>query len=611
MTPPRSFSAGPLTPPTAARRPLLPAERLRQLEELRAAVHADFARLGAAMADGRIGVEEYRYYLRETYGGRDEPALLRDIAAEERSIDAAIARERRETKEGMPLAAAFTFTLLIGALFAVLLLTNGESPTGFVAFDTERSMDVDFLFVGGGVEPLNLSNVTALTVTGDATAAARIYLLVDGERRLVFDGGPAGPFVTTDKESYALNGTVNVTVTPAEASYTLWLTDAAGGKLLVADGFTVTEPGAFTLDALINDTGNVTKASVAFTVRNDTNASDDVPRLAPVTLSFTDACAETCVMEPTGGATLALEAVTDGEVRVATVTATAPRENGAPQLLLPIPALALTVGEPLTLDLAAHFADPDGDALTFDFMDVPGVEMSVDGTTLRILATAPGERQSILYASDLHEIAQSNIFTLTVTGEAVPPLDGNGTNGTTPDANATPVNTTLNLSVNATLNVTGNLTVNGTNVSVDCSDPDPNMRPVECLQLESAKYFPDNELFLTTTGRTPIARITPIGNLLISGDVQELALFTPDLKDYVIGYEDEYGVFRVTVWFDSGSGDLYLRGRLFEENENNVPPPGAYALRNKKGITLAWADQASGDLYLRGNLIPYRRSITE
>jgi len=159
------------------------------------------------------------------------------------------------------------------------------------------------------------------------------------------------------------------------------------------------------------------------------------------------------------------------------------------------------------------------------------------------------------------------------------------------------------------------MTANGTEQSTVpqglCSHPDPNKRPIECLQEDPALYFQAQALYLTDSNRAPIARLTPIGNLLITGEVVENADFTPNTDDYTIGYMDSYGSYVVTVWFDSSTGNLYLKGRLYEENENNVPAPGAFALRNKRGITLAWADKARGDLYVRGNVVTNRASIIE
>ena len=58
------------------------------------------------------------------------------------------------------------------------------------------------------------------------------------------------------------------------------------------------------------------------------------------------------------------------------------------------------------------------------------------------------------------------------------------------------------------------------------------------------------------------------------------------------------------------SGDLHLRGALYEAEISLDPPAGSYSIISKRSIYLAYVTIENGDLHLRGNVIPYRRSLT-
>ena len=96
---------------------------------------------------------------------------------------------------------------------------------------------------------------------------------------------------------------------------------------------------------------------------------------------------------------------------------------------------------------------------------------------------------------------------------------------------------------------------------------------------------------------------------LIRGGLVEHSNDTPSAVDYQLGYEDDNGDFVPTLWIDTATGDLDLRGTL-SEADGNIPMIGGYsAFVNKRGIILALYDSRTGNLVLRGNLVPYRRTI--
>jgi hypothetical protein len=63
------------------------------------------------------------------------------------------------------------------------------------------------------------------------------------------------------------------------------------------------------------------------------------------------------------------------------------------------------------------------------------------------------------------------------------------------------------------------------------------------------------------------------------------------------------------VWFESSTGNVHIKGSLYEEKINSEPAPGSFVIRNKKGIVLIWGDSITGDMYLRGNVISNRKNI--
>lgn len=581
MIAPRVFSAG-RQPPRAARH-YTPTER-------KALVRTEFARLREGLAAGRITQAEHDLYLSRMYGGRSEEQVLASINAERRSL----------TPHILLLA-----VVLIGML-SVLLVTDG----GITGYAVKESPMEGFpeTYTRSANETLNITNTTTLRVTGSLRdGGARILLDTGRAMHLVFEEAhEQDPYsVSTPKKSYALDSSINASVEP-DVPHTLWLTTPSGEKEAFTNGMNISLPGNYTLDALINDSGNVTKRSTAFTVRNDTNNSLDIARELPLDeLRFTDACEETCLITATGNQPhrLLITLTGNATLTLANVTVTRHTSNQPPVQEATLPSLDLAVGESTLLDLDAYFSDPDGDTITYDYMNAPGITFTIEGSELSVTADEPGSHQSAIYASDLNELITSNTYTITVR-EASRPATDPTTNKTEPEVPRTnPANGTAVIDTE----ITQNETESNTPAVDPCAHPDPNKRPLSCLQNESAHYFQEQTIYITDTNRAPVARVTPIGNLLIGGDYFERATIDAPNSDYTVGYEDASGGYVPTVWFESATGDLHLAGALHEEQTTLEPSPGSYLIKNRKGIILAWADPVSGDLYVRGNLIPYRR----
>jgi hypothetical protein len=235
------------------------------------------------------------------------------------------------------------------------------------------------------------------------------------------------------------------------------------------------------------------------------------------------------------------------------------------------------------------------------------------GDTLVLAPVQAGNGTITVYASDLHELVHTDI---TLSVPAVPSLNtplnvtADGLANTTTPQNPTG-NTTLSLNTTVALNSTDVPTQpDNATTFLDCTNPDPNQRPLDCIQGNDTSYFKPEDIIIENKNANAVARLTPVGNLLITGGLIENTTGQPSSSDYALGYSDENGDFIGTVWIDTSTGDLHLTGHLTEANGNIPIRDGWSAMANKRGIILALVNRQTGDLIVRGNLVPYRRSIT-
>ena len=618
-----------MTPPASPT--TTPAAKLQRIHEEQLNIHAAFAKLDHALATGEISTAEYKYYIERVYNGKQEHDLLRELNEEEQRIQTNTATAKRRPRTRLPIVTALLVFVLVASLTTILLVSHTTSPlAGFVTNGPSAQYEHLFGIVLNESTnlALNTTNITGLRITGSlANGTGDVYLVVGAQQFLVYHGAVSSPAagVSTLMASYALGESLDVAVVPASATSSLWLTPASGEKIPVDVGYTFSVPGAYELDALINDSGNISRVSTTFIVRNDTNTSNDVPASVVVPmLAFTDACTDTCALNATGDAplSLAVQLSPGASLALTSITTAEPRTNHPPVQVVMIPNLSVEEGASVTLDLGQYFMDPDNDSLTYDFMNAPGVTMTVSGHTLTVTGVTPGVEQSVVYASDLYSITQSNQFTITVTPPTTTPENTTNTttenttneNTTTPAAtnetNPSTTNETNETVSSAPASVAENQTNSTTSPALDCSNPDPNQRPLDCLNANATRFF-EESIYWENVARVQVARITPIGNLLIIGKVIKDPAGEPAPGDFRISYTDENDQEVPTIWIDSSTGDLHLRGNLSEENANLIPPPGSYAVINRRGIYLAYADSTTGDLYVRGNVIPYRENINE
>jgi hypothetical protein len=602
-------------------------------------------RAADALREGRITQAEHDYFLE-----REFSAMKRTQHGTQPLQDAPQARGQQVPQQGFlagrktaPYIAVFIVVALLG--LALLPLSFDKGVTGFSVVDVTEHQNAGLTFIEPASLPLNITDTTVFGISGHlVNGSAQVYLDVAGERLLIYEGSTARR-ISTAMQSYALGETVSAEL--ASVEYTLWLTAPDGTKHAVDATFTADMPGEYALDALINESGSITKESVTFLVREDTDPSRDIPRVDEVV--FTDACVETCSMASTGAAPLTLVATTSpgASLTITGLKTTRQRSNSPPGLVSDIPDISVEEGQTVSVDLAAYFNDPENDPLTFDFLNAPGAGMRVDASTLYVQGITPGTSQSVIYASDTQDLAQSNTFTINVlAAEHQAMTNETAGNETSTTANETGINTTTE-AVNTTSNTTEtvnatsdaieaanttvvispetNITtsppppivaVNATTIEVnqslsaDCANPDPNLRAPECFIGKEQQYFRDDDGFIIEDkARTPVGRFNALGNLMLSGGVVEHSAGSPGPSDFSVGYRNEDGKFVSTAWIDSATGDLHLRGALFEEELSLSIPQNSYSIQSLRGINLAYFEPTTGTLHVRGNVIPYRRDI--
>jgi len=554
------------------------------------AVHESFTKLDRAVAQGTITVAERDAYLRTKHGHTERAAAVERVATK-------ATREQNRGHDPRTLVIGFAVMMvaMLGALFWL-----GGGITGAVIQET--TLDMDRIITETTDIPILLDNTDAVGILATAYGAGDILITldIDGEQRTIaqyFEGRIATVHGSLEQRRYVEGETVTIQT----------LGEIVGATLVRADGTEPIDPatfarelpiGSYVIVLLAQEGDGVIQEELPFTV---------VAPDAPLPNAVLTGCGEACALERTSGsATLRITIVGDATLNLSNVILTK-LVNTPPVFSAIIPDQE---GAVITIDLADYFTDADGDALLYETSHPAGATETLNGSVLTISGRA-GTYTYIAYASDLAELVESNAFTVTIMPETVDNTTTNATlNATEPVLEPMPTNET-EPTINESTPVTPfpETSLNETNLTIDeCANADPNLRPVSCLNVDGGRYF-EEEVLLETTTREARGRITPIGNLLITGRVIESSTGSALDSDYRIGHNDDFA-YVPTIWIDA-AGNLNLRGQLHEENENLVPPPGSHALMNRRGVYMMWADPVLGDLYLRGNVISYRTSVYE
>lgn len=577
-------------------------QHMREHHERKSRAHEALAQLDWQLAQGEITRNEYDFHMFRLFGEQPHKTI-KQLEMHSRALHNTKHIGGPRTVEVVLLA-----VIMIGLMGLILFL--GSGATGLLVFE-EQEQAVGLTFTGNGEYAFNTTNTTTLKVTGTLSGgAANLRARINGAYYAVLDKDSATlTGVWVDKSNYSLASQIDISVLPTDASYTLWLTAAGGEKNPVSEPLNISEPGEYLLEAIINASGEIVKKSTRFVVRNDSDFLLDVSAEKPL-LTFTDTCTETCTLSGASEITLVADVSEGAELVIETITINRARENGAPVQIADIPNIAVDTSS--TLDLSAYFADPDGDNLIYDINNIIGVEESISGNTLTLTSNVPGTYMATIYASDLDALTQSNEFTITVLDSATADEEIISEENNTeiiPEENTT-TNTTIenNQTINETIVATNTTEIIITEpIVTDCNNPNVNLRPAECFSDVLDDAFLDIVAPLENKDQSMVGRFTRFGSLVIRGLVKEGSAEQPGSRDFQIGVttrNDFSNTFTATAWIDTTTGDLHLKGRLYqEEGVLQAPQYNSYIISNNNGIVLGYFNENTGDLHLKGNIV--------
>ena len=329
---------------------------------------------------------------------------------------------------------------------------------------------------------------------------------------------------------------------------------------------------------------------------------------------FDNTCKETCVLDDADVVEVIIN-VTGGTFLLEGFSYASNQEFLGEGIKKEVGDITLNIGEEVTL-LASEFFE--GEDLVFDAKSSEGYTFVVVGDEITFTGAKEGAWSSLLYALEDSHLIISNAFDVIVTLDEQEEIIDEPTDEPTDEPIDEPVDepidepeiprneTQENLTTPPTPD---NETIVNDTKTIDCSHPNPNMRPLECILHENTSYFHEERISVENKNAVLVGEFTIIGNLKIRGDYVEQSSETPNDFDYQAGYIGDDGFFIPTIWINTETGDLHLRGNLTEANSNIVSREGMTTITNKRGIILAVIDRFTGDMILRGNIIPFRRTL--
>jgi hypothetical protein len=528
--------------------------------------------------------------------------------------------DEEKKKKVLLLSAAATIIFL--AILGLLFTTPG-ALTGFTTANREVQQTINFnqSFNQYTETQLDLGTITGLKISGNLEGTgAKIILRINGTDYLVADitnpnivnltteTEPAPPeqipqySITTDKSSYLLGETVTITVTPDTENKSLYVSYGEQTQILENNTYLTQNLGEHQAIALITLPNDILRIETNFTVTNEsTNETTSTENLTPPsepplpeqtsTYEFSGLCAETCNIPETSNAILIIETSENSTLTITQITTTQNKENQAPEQTQTIPDITQTTQETTTLDLNKYFSDPDNDTIQYDINQIPEIDATISQNILTIASATPGIYTAYIYATDGDKLVTSNTFTITIISATTE----------TP----TETNQTTNTTTNETIPITN--TTETPTATDPCSNPDLNLRPSTCFVGLEEQAFESLSLPLQDRQRGNVGMFTRFGNLIIKGMLVQGASGTPNDNDFQIGFTEnsEFNQTNImTVWIDSETGNLYLKGKIYENQEILEPAQyNTYVIRNKFGLILGYFDQLKGDLYLRGNIV--------
>jgi hypothetical protein len=512
-----------------------------------------------------------------------------------------------------------------------IILTNPSGLTGYTTATREIQQAIEFnqTFNQYIETQLELENIISLKISGTLEGtAAKVKLRINGTEYLIAEiinpdaenlitgqvTGEETPqyTISTDKKSYMLGETATITIIPDIENKSLYVSHGEQTQKLDNNTYTPQELGEYQAIALITLPNDILRLETNFTVSNEssnettpTETPESTPEIPPEQSNiyeFSELCTETCTLPENSNPTLIIETAENSTLTVTQIITTQQRENNAPVQIQVMSDINLITGQATTLDLNEYFSDTDGDIIQYDVNEIKEIDATIAQNALTITSANPGTYTAYIYATDGDKLVTSNTFQIIITSA--------GENQAAPIANETANET---LPTNQTLNITGNQTISEpANVITDpCSNPDLNLRPSTCFTGIEEQAFESLALPLQDKQRETVGVFTRFGNLIIRGLLVQNATDNPRENDFQVGFTETNGFSEtstITAWVDSETGNLYLKGRIYENQE--ILNPDQYntlVMRNKFGLILGYFDQLKGDLYLRGNIVQLGR----
>ena len=343
--------------------------------------------------------------------------------------------------DGDPLAwaAQATDTRVVGlslaaseGTLAITPLAEGEAVVTVTATDTDGlAVTQSFTVAVPNRPPVATDAIPSRTLhksEADTLELAAWFSDPDGDPLTYAAAASNGSVVAL--EVSASGGTLVVTpLSEGETVVTVTATDPGG--LSVSQSFTVAVPnrGPVATDSIPARTLHKRETAQIDLTRHFTDPDGDPLR---VEIASSDGLVATATAS---GTTLTVRAGVAGEATL-TVTVIDPgglaaRQNfavtvlnRAPAATTPIPAQTLPRGPARTVDLAAHFGDPDGDPLSYSASssDPWVARVRVDGSDLILTAWSVGTVEITVTATDPEGLSASQTFTVTVDNRAPVPV---------------------------------------------------------------------------------------------------------------------------------------------------------------------------------------------
>ena len=515
----------------------------------------------------------------------------------------------KSNKKTIILASAAAVILVALAIIAIFQSQQGLL-TGYIVATREIQQAIEYngTFEHYTETRLEVTNITSLRISGTLEGTrAIVKLRVNGVEYLVADiaklqgeqitgmmvGEESSHTISTDKTSYSLGETVTITITPDAAEKSLYVAHSEETTKLDGNTYLPAAAGEYTAIALIVLPEDIIRIETNFTVieqiaetANQTNTTtsetpaepEPTPEpTIPTGYEFTALCTETCNLAETTNPTLIVELEPDSKLTITELITTRITENSAPEQTKNMPDIILQSGQTTTLSLNEYFADNDGDTVQYDINEIPEINAQLEQSILTLSSDNPGVYTAYIYATDGDKLITSNTFTITITETA------EQTNETAP---AEPV-------------------ISGTTDS--CSNPDVNLRPSSCFVGVEDLAFEELTIDIQDQQRERVGLFTRYGNLVIRGLLLQNATGEPGANNFQLGFSERSGFVETrttTAWISTETGNLHLRGRIYENQDTLEPSQfNTFIIRNKHNMILGYFDELTGDLYLRGNIV--------